>query len=312
MVMQWIILLVIATVVIAVLFFRAQNRNDREVVLRRESARATDDTEIAEEPFDRNLLVPEWEIVGLRDDDERSDDGIVRDVSKIKTPRVKKKKLRHGAEEMALEMGPIETNLGQSGAVFRGNAILEYDPYFTPDHLVKIGLAREPISGHDMPIHMQVSPVMMAMPKDPYWVFVYWILPENCPEGDWEIRIRNLTQDVEFFQRIDPGARRWYLQLNQPGQAFVFEIGVRRKDGIFRAVLTSNRINMPPDQPSSIVDAEWLTIEELYRLGRGVNPLSSAAFYMEKGGASEQLFPGHLAKPGQDTQSALEQRNSAR
>lgn len=282
--MQWIILLVIAAVVIAVLFFRGSGQNNREAVLPRDSLRRKVDTEFAEEPvFDRERLVPEWEIVGLREDDERSEDGI--NVSKEKSLRSLNKKRQRREEEFALEMGQrIETS--------RLVKVQAYDPHFQPDHVIKIGESEPLICGHDMPIHMQVSPVLTAMPKDPYWAFVYWVLPPDCPSGDWELKVQNLSNGTEYFQRIDPGARRWYLHLNKPGESFVFELGVRGADGIFRRVLTSNRIDTPPDRPSSVIDAEWLSIEEFYRLGKKVNPHGSPAFIMEFGGASEMLFAG--------------------
>lgn len=285
MVMQWIfILLVIAAVVIAVLFFRGSGQSNREAVLPRGSVRRKVDTEFAEEPvFDRERLVPEWEIVGLREDDERSEDGI--NVLKGKSSRLTKQKRNRGEEEFALEMGQrIET--------IRLLEVQAYDPHFQPDHVVKIGMPEPQICGHDMPIHMQVSPVLTAMSKDPYWAFVYWVLPPECPVGDWELRVQNLTEGTEYFQRVDPGARRWYLHLNKPGESFIFELGVRGQDGIFRRVLTSNRIDTPHDRPSSVIDAEWLTIEEFYRLGKKVNPHGSPAFIMEFGGASEMLFAG--------------------
>lgn len=216
---------------------------------------------------------PEWEIVGVID--SRGNSG------------------GEGGKEILASHDPFTdqeaTMEFASGVGYREEGINVYDSSHTTDYLVQIGTPAARISGFEMPIQMQLTPTLVALVKDPYWAFVYWVLPSETPTGNWELRVCNLTNQSEFFQHVDPGARRWYLHLNQPECHFSFELGVRDELGNFHVVLSSNEIMLPPDRPSNVIDAEWLTINELYHGRRGIGK-GSPEFIMEFGGASEQLF----------------------
>lgn len=227
--------------------------------------------------IDTDLVEPEWEIVGVMDaegDVEGGGEG---------KEILASHDLRTDPEanmEFALEVDSVS---------IPQERITLYDSSLPVDHVLRIGMSPERVSGFDMPIQMQLSPALVALAKDPYWAFVYWVLPQEAPTGEWELRVRNLTNQSEFFQRVDPGAHRWYLQLNEPDSRFLFELGIRDQTGQFHPVLMSNELMMPPDRPSSVVDAEWLTVDEFYRYQGRLDPKGSPAFIMEFGGASEQM-----------------------
>ncbi len=149
------------------------------------------------------------------------------------------------------------------------------------DHIVQIGFPTEKISGHEIKINIELTHTFTALSKDPYWVHLYWVLPPDAPRGIWEIKIHNLSQQIEFFKQIDPMAGSWYLHLNQPNQNFVFTLGVRDEFGNFSPVLVSNEIQTPPNRPSNKVDAEWGTIEELYGEKMLIHSEGSPEFIMQ-------------------------------
>ncbi len=167
--------------------------------------------------------------------------------------------------------------------------ILEYDPEIAPDHVLRIGNKPTQIPGHEMPIQMILSPMLIALAKDPYWVHLSWVLPEDCPAVNLEIKVKNLSQQAEFYQKVNSDSRSWYIQLNQPDQKFVFELGFWDENGSFRTVLCSNEIKTPTNRPSNIIDSQWMVIDEFYQRKMIISSEGSPEFIMERLGGSEQF-----------------------
>ncbi|AZR72248.1 hypothetical protein BBF96_01850 [Anoxybacter fermentans] len=260
---KWIILLI--PVLIAIFYFISKReKGDKEVVL---PPRKNEDMEIAEEPNISHK--PEWENkLDLEVEREKmkrkSRIELLKDEEKTKTPEK-----------------------------FRPVQVLELDYNAPADHVIQIGVQPEPISGYEMAIDMELNPTLIALAKDPYWVFVYWVLPPDAPSGKWELKVRNFSQQIDFFQAVDPKAGNWYLYLNQPDQKFIFELGVRDEAGHFHPILCSNEVQTPPDRPSNIVDTKWMTIDEFYQKKIVISPEGSPEFIIQVGGkigASEQMI----------------------
>lgn len=227
--------------------------------------------------INNDFAEPEWEIVGVIDAEGNESGGeggkeILTSRDLLTDPEANM--------EVSAEVGSVSVPQER---------ITVFDSSLPADHVLRIGTEPERISGFEMPIHLQLSPALVALAKDPYWAFVYWVLPQEVPAGEWELRVQNLSNQHEFFQRVDPGARRWYLHLNQPECRFRFEIGVRDEFGQFHVVLASNEMLLPTDRPSSVIDADWLTVDEFYKYKGRLDPKGSPAFIMEFGGASEQV-----------------------
>lgn len=168
--------------------------------------------------------------------------------------------------------------------------IIELDNNIPATQKIHIGGKIERVPAHEIPINLDLDPTLIVLAKDPYWLFVYWVLPADSPTGEWTLKVINLTQQTEFFQSIDPGARRWYLHLNQPDQNFTCELGVRDENGVFHPILFSNEVHTPPDQPSNVVDVDWMAIDEFYQKKVIISPEGSPEFifeFAEKGGASD-------------------------
>ncbi len=138
---------------------------------------------------------------------------------------------------------------------------------------------------------------MVALVRDPEWVFVYWDISSdtreklNIPKGrhhkDFAIRVFDITgvnDDVNsahswYDVGINDYAISWYIKTPEPGRSYIFEIGVYSDEGIFQTIARSNAIKMPPVGISAHHDTsdseEWMNITEenfmeLIRLSGGL------------------------------------------
>lgn len=110
---------------------------------------------------------------------------------------------------------------------------------------------------------------LIAMVRDPYWLFCYWDFDNNS----WEtvnqyikqpFFLRLLTEENELAKiPINPQARSWYINTYAPGKTISLELVVCTASG-FLVLLKSNLITMPTDSVSSFTDELWLSINELY------------------------------------------------
>lgn len=142
---------------------------------------------------------------------------------------------------------------------------------------------------HELPSNYGDN-LLVMMARDPYWSYLYWELqPARIEEG---LRILSLSlSKVRCILRVYPqslgseGAYdvnidfRWghyYLQLSPPGETFYVEIGLLEPNGQFFALAESNRITLPMDRASEVVDETWMTTEEefwkIYALSGGGVP----------------------------------------
>ncbi|MCK4258587.1 MAG: DUF4912 domain-containing protein [Halanaerobiales bacterium] len=160
---------------------------------------------------------------------------------------------------------------------------LELEPV-TSDHIIQIGFPTKRISGHEMQIDLELTPTLVALTKDPYWIYVYWVLPPDSPIGKWELKIHNLSQQTEKYERINPQSGNWYLPINQPDQKFIFTLGIRDIDGKFNPIIVSNEIHTPPNRPSDKVDAKWGTIKEFYGQRKFMKAEGSPEFISKRKG----------------------------
>lgn len=140
--------------------------------------------------------------------------------------------------------------------------------------------------------------------RDPQCVFAFW---EVTPEG-WDAAVRRLPGSgppapvlrvydlggcphlAAHWRREDArgraefhvaGASSWYVHTRTPGLVLAAEIGARRGEA-FVAIARSRAVATPPGRPSDDVDADWMTIEDIYRLvPRAVGTGGSPEFQTE-------------------------------
>jgi hypothetical protein len=124
---------------------------------------------------------------------------------------------------------------------------------------------------------------LVVLVRDPYWVYAWWELTDPTLQGgrtdvggaaDLVLRMYDISaiewdganHHAHFDIEIADQAGNWYIELGKPGGSFVGEIGLRTADGRFLALLRSNYVTLPRDSMSSVVDEEWMVVEEDYRM----------------------------------------------
>ncbi len=127
---------------------------------------------------------------------------------------------------------------------------------------------------------------IVAMVRDPWWVFVYWeITPQREMAVKQEIerggqhvgrsvlRAYDITgvDDFDgnnanrFFDLILKGmARNWYIDIGSPNTRWCIEIGIVTEKGNFYALARSNVVHTPRFGMSEILDKKWMLSEEKY------------------------------------------------
>ncbi|MBU1862045.1 MAG: DUF4912 domain-containing protein [Candidatus Omnitrophica bacterium] len=134
---------------------------------------------------------------------------------------------------------------------------------------------------------------IVAVIRDPYWVYVYWDL-DNAQKkhlaqlfitggayvktvlrvhdvGGVEFDGFNSNRFCDVVVQLD--ARNWYLDLGSPNKNIIIDLGIKDSRNIFFLIARSNRIAMPADGPSQRVDEDWMIsdtdFEEFYTLSGG-------------------------------------------
>jgi hypothetical protein len=111
---------------------------------------------------------------------------------------------------------------------------------------------------------------LVLLPRDPNWMYAYWDLQGSSREAAREQGGQNLALRLYEYHddQLEPMAehwvqevsRSWYLPVPSPGQSYLLELGYRKADGGWLPLLTSNRIIVPPAQPSSVIADEFATL----------------------------------------------------
>jgi uncharacterized protein len=130
--------------------------------------------------------------------------------------------------------------------------------------------------GPDLPTGYGVT-VLRALPRDPYWAYLYWEISQETRDrirqeaGEWffdiaEPLVRVLNESGETVKEIPVllDANSWYINLT-PNGAFHFELGLKDHSGVFRIIVRSNRVTLPPMEPSQVTSEDWAMISEEFQ-----------------------------------------------
>jgi len=166
---------------------------------------------------------------------------------------------------------------------------------------------------------------VVAMSRDPYWVFVYWEVTEatisRALQGLGRARLdarrvlRVYTRDGEGKDRIlfdislTPEARNWYVNVGGPGRTYRIDVGLLTAGGKFVCLASSNIVTTPRDRMSDVLDEKWMSLaseyEEMYALSGGLSRgVSSPELHerlareLEVRLASPLFSPGMREAPG--------------
>lgn len=127
---------------------------------------------------------------------------------------------------------------------------------------------------------------IIAMVRDPWWIFAYWEITPELESSVKEqikkngqnfeksvIRIHDITgikkfdgkNSVRFFDiTLRDFARNWYVDVSSPSRRWCIEIGMVTKEGNFYLLARSNIIQTPRFGMSDMLDEEWMLSEEEY------------------------------------------------
>lgn len=162
---------------------------------------------------------------------------------------------------------------------------------------------------------------LIAIVRDPYWIYVYWDIASPTIEFVQNIyrrnngirsilRVHDIT-DIEFSgdnsnyywdTDIILDARNWYLNINDPNRVYVVDLALVDNFGNYYLIARSNIFRMPLDGPSHIIDERWMTVDfdEIYEISGGKEiGLSSGEVRKRRAQIWEQewLSSGALSSP---------------
>jgi hypothetical protein len=128
---------------------------------------------------------------------------------------------------------------------------------------------------------------MALLARDPYMALGYWELPQARLEKEkawfgWDsklcIRVYDVTGiqfdgsnaaaffDQEVYERVGS----WYFDFGRPTHSFCADLGLIAPNGRFLTLVRSNRVTMPRDGVSEVLDEEWLLVDEEFMKLYGV------------------------------------------
>ena len=166
---------------------------------------------------------------------------------------------------------------------------------------------------------------LVLIARDPYWVYSYWEIQQDRIEAGlrtlakphdeirWTLRVHTLPSNTVphpayFDTEVESHVRTWYLHLTPCGASFYAEIGLKDRQNNFYQLAVSNRITLPLDRPSDVLDERWMTSDEefkkLYALAGGFRVgvgSGSEAIQKEQPlsfGVSSGSFASSLFSPG--------------
>jgi len=150
---------------------------------------------------------------------------------------------------------------------------------------------------------------LIAMPRDPYWLFFYWDFAEQTWQKIAEYKnhvclLKISSEGTEITSvPVSISAKSWYVNANSPGLSLTAHLGFETDNG-FLPILTSNTVCMPRDSISSKTDELWLFIDELYRSEYFGTIGGSPLFWQVEGNQKAQYaaspMPPAKLKEGED------------
>ena len=128
---------------------------------------------------------------------------------------------------------------------------------------------------------------MALMARDPYMALSYWELPQTRLEKEkawfgWDSKLCVRVYDVTgiqfdgsnaaayFDQEVYERVGSWYFDFGRPTHSFCADLGLIAPNGRFLTLVRSNRVTMPRDGVSDVLDEEWMLVDEEFMKLYGV------------------------------------------
>ncbi|GAB4343513.1 MAG: hypothetical protein Kow0099_22050 [Candidatus Abyssubacteria bacterium] len=195
---------------------------------------------------------------------------------------------------MALETGPQPTPPSEEepGQMRPAREQVEETKYSTELHMPGSPVEAQPRYPTTLP-HRYGEDRIVAMTRDPYWIFAYWeVTPEALqrareelgPDGEssrMTIRVYDITAtafdggNANYHFDIDVGADadNWYINTGQPNRSYCIDIGLLSPSGVYKTIARSNPVHAPRASASEEVDERWMSLEQeferMYALSGG-------------------------------------------
>jgi len=149
---------------------------------------------------------------------------------------------------------------------------------FVPPEAARPPLRRIAVPGWEHPVPWSYGETrLVALTRDPYWIFAYWELTDEVHRAAEErvgreawfharpvIRVYDVTGGGRYDVAVDEGARNWYLNVGQPDRTWYLELGRITEAGEFVMLARSNTVHTPRDAPSGVIDWRWPPFYQLY------------------------------------------------
>ena len=100
--------------------------------------------------------------------------------------------------------------------------------------------------------------IITLLARDPNWLYVYWDISEEksrafmseLGEELWgrsvpSLKVTNITKNESFFVRINEFSDNWYINVQDPNNMYVVEIGRKISEHLFIGFLSSNSAVTP-------------------------------------------------------------------
>ncbi|MDH4128276.1 MAG: DUF4912 domain-containing protein [Spirochaetota bacterium] len=131
---------------------------------------------------------------------------------------------------------------------------------------------------------------IVAMVRDPEWVFSYWEINHNL----WQdldldnkqlvlrvydvtaVNFNGLNANSFYDIRIDHVSQNWYINVPLSERDYCIDLGYYGAEGRFYTIARSNIISVPRNGMSNVYDEEWMTVEELFKLSGGYKQISGS------------------------------------
>ncbi|MFC1646174.1 DUF4912 domain-containing protein [Candidatus Omnitrophota bacterium] len=127
--------------------------------------------------------------------------------------------------------------------------------------------------------------------RDPWWIHCYWEVSaltkdelkesfgEQYYQASWALRAYDVSSIIfngfnahRYFDiSINAQSDNWHINVSS-GRSFCVDLGLKLRDGRFILVLRSNTVTTPLDQPSWVIDEEWLIPDEEFLKLYGFGP----------------------------------------
>ncbi|MEI6231588.1 MAG: DUF4912 domain-containing protein [Planctomycetota bacterium] len=139
---------------------------------------------------------------------------------------------------------------------------------------------------------------LVALVRDPEWVFVYWELSgktldrliqergadfvDSCA---WVMRLYRADEESAADMEINPSAGGWYIHVGRPGK-YVFEMALLSPDGEWISLIVSSILGAPYAGVSERIDDVWrLTPEEEAALSGVIQDVMDSNASSSQGGS---------------------------